>query len=290
MEVLMQTKKTVHYLMEKKRKGVKITRTVVYDYPMAVLAEAAGIDVINVGDSIGMVILGEDTTIKVKLDFLIIHAKAVRKGAPTAFIMGDMPFLSYQVSIEESIRNAGRYLQEAEVDAVKVEGGFNVVETVKALTAASIPVVGHVGLTPQSAASLGGFRTQGRDAETAFKIVKEVEALEKAGAIMILVEAVPAEVTKIITERSFVPILGTGSGPYSDSPSINPYDMLGFYQGKVPKFVKQYANISEIILDAFKRYIKDVETGAFPDERFSYKMAEGEYEKFLNSLQKGGRP
>ncbi len=281
----MQGKKTVQYLMEKKRKGEKIRRTVVYDYPMAVLAEAAGIDVINVGDSIGMVILGEDTTVKVKLDFLITHAKAVRKGAPTAFIMGDMPFLSYQVSIEEAIRNAGRYLQEADVDAVKIEGGFNVLETIKALTSIGIPVVGHTGLTPQSATSLGGFKTQGRNAETAFKLVNEVEALEKAGAIMILVEAVPAEVTQIITARSSVPILGTGSGPYSDSPSINPYDMLGFYPGKVPKFVKQYANISEIILDAFKRYIKDVETGVFPDEKFSYKMAVGEHEKLLNLLK-----
>lgn len=281
----MPGKKTIQYLMGKKRKGEKITRTVVYDYPMAVLVEAAGIDVINVGDSIGMVILGEDTTIRVKLDFLITHARAVRKGAPTAFIMGDMPFLSYQVSVEEAIRNAGRYLQEADMDAVKVEGGFNIVETIKALTAVGIPVVGHTGLTPQSATSLGGFKTQGRDAEAAFKLIKEVEALEKAGAVMILVEAVPAEVTKIITARSSVPILGTGSGPYSDSPSINPYDMLGFYPGKVPKFVKQYANISEIILDAFKRYIKDVETGLFPDETFSYKMAEGEHDKLLNLLR-----
>jgi 3-methyl-2-oxobutanoate hydroxymethyltransferase len=280
----MQEKKTIQYLMEKKRKGEKIRRTVIYDYPMAVLAEAADIDVINVGDSIGMVVLGEDTTIKVKLDFLITHAKAVRKGAPTAFIMGDMPFLSYQISTEEAIKNAGRYIQEAEVDAVKIEGGFNVIETIKALTTATIPVVGHVGLTPQSAAGLGGFKTQGRDAESAFRLVKEVEALEKAGAIMILVEAVPAEVTKVITERSSVPILGTGSGPYSDSPSINPYDMLGFYQGKVPKFVKQYANLSEIISDAFRRYIKDVETGVFPDESFSYKMMKGEYERFLGLL------
>jgi 3-methyl-2-oxobutanoate hydroxymethyltransferase len=280
----MQDKKTIQYLMEKKRKGEKIRRTVIYDYPMAVLAEAADIDVINVGDSIGMVVLGEDTTIKVKLDFLITHAKAVRKGAPTAFIMGDMPFLSYQISTEEAIKNAGRYIQEAEVDAVKIEGGFNVIETIKALTTATIPVVGHVGLTPQSAAGLGGFKTQGRDAESAFRLVKEVEALEKAGAIMILVEAVPAEVTKVITERSSVPILGTGSGPYSDSPSINPYDMLGFYQGKVPKFVKQYANLSEIISDAFRRYIKDVETGVFPDESFSYKMMKGEYERFLGLL------
>jgi 3-methyl-2-oxobutanoate hydroxymethyltransferase len=285
MGVEMQGKRTIQYLMEKKRKKEKITRTMIYDYPMAVLAEAAGIDVINVGDSIGMVILGEDTTIKVKLDFLITHAKAVRKGAPTAFIMGDMPFLSYQISTEEAIRNAGRYLQEADMDAVKVEGGLDVVNTIKALTAATIPVVGHIGLTPQSATSLSGFKTQGRDAEAAFNLVKEVEALEKAGVVMIVVEAVPAEVTKIITERTSVPILGTGSGPYSDSPSINPYDMLGFYQGKIPKFVKQYANLSEIILDAFKQYIKDVKTCVFPDEKLSYKMTEGEYEKFVNLLK-----
>lgn len=281
----MAAKKTIHDLMEKKRRGEKITRTVIYDYPMAVLAEAAGIDVMNVGDSIAMVILGEATTLRVSLDFMVTHAKAVRKGAPTAYIMGDMPFLSYQISIAEAIRNAGRYLQEADMDAVKVEGGFQVVETVKALTGAGIPVVGHTGLTPQSAAMLGGFKTQGRDAEAALKVMREVEALEKAGAVMVLVEAVPAEVTKLITARSSVPILGTGCGPDSDSPSINPYDMLGFYPGKVPKFVKQYANLSEVVLDAFRRYIQEVKTGAFPDEKFSYKMASGEYERLVDLLK-----
>lgn len=284
-EILMQTKKTIQYLMEKKRKGEKITRTALYDYPMAVLAEAAGIDVINVGDSIGMVVLGEDTTIRVTLDLLIAHARAVRKGAPTAFIMGDMPFLSYQISKEEAIRNAGRFLQEADMDAVKVEGGFNVTETIRALTEATIPVVGHTGLTPQSAVSLGGFKTQGRDAETAFRLAKEVEALEEAGAIMIVLEAVPAEVTKIITERSSVPILGTGSGPYSDSPCIIAYDILGFSQRKPPKFVKQYAKVSDDILDAFKHYVTEVESGVFPDETHSYKMIEGDYEKLLDLLK-----
>jgi len=281
----MQGKKTIQYLMEKKRRGEKITRTALYDYPMAVLAEAAGIDVINVGDSLGMVVLGEDTTIRVTMDLLIAHARAVRKGAPTAFIMGDMPFLSYQISIEEAIRNAGRFLQEADMDAVKVEGGFNVVETIKALTDATIPVVGHTGLTPQSATSLGGFKTQGREAQTAFKLVKEVEALEKAGAVMIVVEAVPAEVTKIITERSSVPILGTGSGPNSDSPCILAYDILGLSKRKPAKFVKQYADVADIIGDAFRRYVADVQTGVYPDETYSYKMAAGEYEKLLALLK-----
>jgi 3-methyl-2-oxobutanoate hydroxymethyltransferase len=281
----MQGKKTIQYLMEKKRRGEKITRTVLYDYPMAVLAEEAGIDVINVGDSLGMVVLGEDTTIRVTMDLLIAHAKAVRKGAPTAFIMGDMPFLSYQVSIEEAIRNAGRFLQEADMDAVKVEGGFNVIETIKALTQATIPVVGHTGLTPQSATSLGGFKTQGREAQTAFKLVREVEALEKAGAVMILLEAVPAEVTKIITEHSSVPILATGSGPHSDSPCILAYDIVGFSRRKPPKFVKQYANVADIIGDAFRRYVADVQTGVYPDETYSYKMAAGEYEKLLALLK-----
>ncbi len=281
----MQGKKTIQYLMEKKRRGEKITRTVLYDYPMAVLAEEAGIDVINVGDSLGMVVLGEDTTIRVTLDLLVAHAKAVRKGAPTAFIMGDMPFLSYQVSIEEAIRNAGRFLVEADMDAVKVEGGFNVIETIKALTQATIPVVGHTGLTPQSATSLGGFKTQGREAQTAFKLVQEVEALEKAGAVMILLEAVPAEVTKIITERSFVPILATGSGPHSDSPCILAYDIVGLTRRRLPKFVKQYANVANIIGDAFKRYVEDVKTGVYPDEAHSYNMAEGEYEKLLALLK-----
>jgi 3-methyl-2-oxobutanoate hydroxymethyltransferase len=273
--------------MEKKRRGEKITRVTVYDYPMAFLAEAAGIDMINVGDSVGMIILGEDTTIHVKLDFLITHAKAVRKGAPNAFIMADMPFLSYQISIEETIRNAGRFIEEAGMDAVKLEGGLNIVETIKALTAATIPVVAHTGLTPQSAGSLGGFKTQGRDAESAFRFFKEVQALEKAGAIIIALESIPAEVTKFITENISVPVMGVGCGPYLDSPGMNPYDFIGFTVGKVPKFVKKYANVSEIIADALRKYIEEIQTGLYPDEKHSYKMIDGEYEKFLNLIKAG---
>jgi len=280
-----QGKKTIQYLTEKKRRREKITRVVVYDYPMAVLAEAAGIDMINVGDSIGMVMLGEDTTIHVKLDFLITHAKAVRKGAPNAFIMADMPFLSYQVSIEEAIRNAGRFIEEAGIDAVKLEGGLNMVETIKSLTAATIPVVAHTGLMPQSAGSLGGFKTQGRDAESAFKLFKEVQALEKAGAIIIALESIPAEVTKFITENVSVPIMGVGVGPYCDSPGMNPYDFVGYTIGRVPKFVKRYANVSEIIAAALRQYIQEVQTSVYPDEKHSYKMIDGEYEKFLNLIK-----
>jgi len=274
---------TIKYIMEKKEKGEKLSRTALYDYPMAVLAEEAGIEIINVGDSIANVIFGYDSTLPAELDIMIEHAKAVRKGAPSAFIMGDMPFLSYQISIPEAIRNAGRYMKEAGMDCVKVEGGMEVIDVIKALTKAGIPTIGHTGLTPQSAIMLGGYKAQGRSAELAYKLINVVQAMEGAGAIAIVVEAVPAEVSKIIYERSAVPILGTGVGPYSDSPMINFYDMLGFYE-RVPKFAKKYANLRETIINAVHSFINDINAGEYPTEAHSYKMIQGEEKKLLDML------
>lgn len=278
-------KVTLPYIYEKKAKGEKLSRTALYDYPMAVLSELAGIEIINVGDSIANVTFGEESTLPANLDVMVEHAKAVRKGAPNAYIMGDMPFLSYQISIPDAIRNAGRYLKEANMDCVKVEGGVEVVPVIKALTDASIPVIAHTGLTPQSVKMLGGYKTQGRDAIAASNLIKTVVELEKAGSIMIVLESVPNEVSKIIYEKIKIPILGTGVGPYNDSPMINAYDLLGFFD-RTPKFAKRYANAKDYIVTAFKEFVKDVETGAYPAEEQCYHMLEGEEEKLLQMLNR----
>ncbi|MGI6574977.1 MAG: 3-methyl-2-oxobutanoate hydroxymethyltransferase [bacterium] len=275
---------TIQYMYEKKAKGEKMPRMTLYNYPMAVLAEMAGIEIINVGDSLAMVDLGYDSTLPANLDVMVEHAKAVRRGAPTAFIMGDMPFLSYGVSIPEAIKNAGRYLIEADMDAVKLEGGQEVVPTIKALTDVGIPVIAHTGLTPQDIKVLGSYKTQGRDAVSAKKLIDKVEALEEAGAIAVVIESVPAEAAKIIYERATIPILGTGIGPYSDSPMINAYDLLGFFE-RVPKFAKSYAKLREIILAAFTQFADEVRAKEYPAEEHCYHMLEGEYEKLIAMLK-----
>ena len=276
-------KVTVQYINEKKEKGEKLSRTVLYENPMAVFAELAGIEIINVGDSIANVMFGYNSTLPADLDVMVEHAKAVRRGTPSAFIMGDMPFLSYQVSIPEAIRNAGRYIRDADMDAVKVEGGAEVVPVIKALTDASIPVIGHTGLTPQSIKALGSYKTQGRDAEAAIKLIATVKALEEAGVVAIVLESVPNEVSRIIYKQSKVPILGTGVGPYNDSPMVNAYDMLGYFE-RVPKFAKRYANFREEIVKVFKMFIDDVQTGVYPGEEHGYHMIEGEEERLLKIL------
>ncbi|MDR2712874.1 MAG: 3-methyl-2-oxobutanoate hydroxymethyltransferase [Clostridiales bacterium] len=277
-------KVTIGYILEKKAKGEKLSRTALYDYPMAVLAEEAGIEIINVGDSIANVVFGHVSTVKADLDIMVEHAVAVRKGAPSVFIMGDMPFLSYQASIREAIHNAGRYIREADMDCVKIEGGMEIVPLIEALTKAGIPVIAHTGLTPQSAIMLGGFKAQGRSTEVAYKLIKAVAAFEEAGAIAVVIELVPVEVAKVIYERSSIPILGTGCGPYSDSPMINWYDMLGFYE-KNPKFVKKYANLRQTIIDAAACFIEECRTGVYPGEEHGYKMMDGEEEKLQRLLQ-----
>ncbi|MGE5485504.1 MAG: 3-methyl-2-oxobutanoate hydroxymethyltransferase [Ignavibacteriales bacterium] len=272
-------KVTLPVLYEKMRKGQKITMLTCYDYPTALLQDKAGVDIILVGDSLGMTVLGYDSTLPVTMDVMIPHAQAVRRGAPGAFFIGDMPYMSYQVSIQEAVRNAGRFMQEAGCDAVKLEGGANVVEVIRALTQATIPVMGHLGLTPQSIAMLGGFKSQGRSAEAAKKVIDDARLLEEAGAVMILLEAIPPEVGKIITERAGIPIISIGAGPYCHGQLLIVHDMLGFFDRFTPKFVKKYANVNEVMLKAFQEYIKDVETGAFPEEQHNYTMKAGEFDK-----------
>jgi 3-methyl-2-oxobutanoate hydroxymethyltransferase len=252
---------------------------------MAKLAEEAGIDIILLGDSIANVMFGYESTLPAKFDVMLEHAKAVRRGAPTAFLIGDMPFMTYQASLEEAIRKAGLYMQEADVDCVKLEGGLEVVPVVKALVAAGIPVWGHTGLTPQSVKMLGGYKAQGRGADVAFKLTQAVAGLAQAGAFAITAEAIPVELGKVLYERaSDYLMFSVGCGQYTDGPIINLYDMLGFYD-HVPRFAKKYGDIRGYILGCLKTYVEECENRTFPGPEHCYYMKEGEPEKFLKMME-----
>jgi 3-methyl-2-oxobutanoate hydroxymethyltransferase len=278
-------KVTIAALMEKKLKRQPITFLTGYDYPMAQMEEKAEIDIILVGDSIGMTVFGYDSTLPVTMDIMISHAAAVRRGAPNVFLIGDMPYMSYQVSIEEAIRNAGRFMAECGCDAVKLEGGREVFDVVKAIVKATIPVMGHLGLTPQSIAMLGGFKAQGRDARTALRIIEDAQALEEAGISLLLLEAVPPEVAKIITERARIPVIGIGAGPHVDGQCLIAHDLLGMFEAFTPKFVKKYANIGEQIVKALRDFKEDVEKGGFPGPEHCYGMPKEEIERLQRMLK-----
>jgi len=282
----MRKKVNIHTLQEKVQAGDKITMLTGYDYPMALLEEKAGIDIILCGDSMAMTVYGHESTLNMNMDTMMTHAKAVRKGAPSAFLVGDMPYMSYQVSKEEAIRNAGRYMAEAECDAVKLEGGANMAKTIEALVGATIPVMGHLGLTPQSIAQLGGFKSQGRDCAGAMKIIEDARILEESGISLLLLEAVPPEVAKIITERANIPVIGIGAGPHVHGQLLIVHDALGFFDAFVPKFVKKYLDLNSLILEAFDHYKADVVQGQFPEDDHCYKLKEGELEKILQQLGK----
>jgi 3-methyl-2-oxobutanoate hydroxymethyltransferase len=272
-------KVTAHTLIEKKMAKQPISWLTAYDFPMAQFEEKAGIDIILVGDSIGMTTYGFDSTLPVTMDLLIPHTRAVRKGAPSVFLIGDMPYMSYQVSAQEAVRNAGRFMAECGCDAIKLEGGREVLDTIKAIIRATVPVVGHIGLTPQSIAMLGGFKAQGRDADAAVRLIEDAKLLEEAGVCMILVEAVPPEVGKIIAERARIPIVGIGAGPHVDGQCLIVHDMLGMFEAFTPKFVKKYATIGEQIVAALKDFTQDVAKGGFPAPEHCYKMPEAEVRK-----------
>jgi 3-methyl-2-oxobutanoate hydroxymethyltransferase len=277
-------KVTIATLMEKKSKRQPITFLTGYDYPMAQMEEKAGIDIVLVGDSIGMTIFGYDSTLPVTMDIMISHAAAVRRGTPNVFLIGDMPYMSYQVSVEEAIRNAGRFMAECGCDAVKLEGGREVLDVVKAIVKATIPVMGHLGLTPQSIAMLGGFKAQGRDARTALRIIEDAQALEEAGISLLLLEALPPEVAKVITGRARIPVIGIGAGPYVDGQCLIVHDLLGMFEAFTPKFVKKYANIGEQIVRALRDFREDVEKGEFPGPEHCYGMPEEELGKLQELL------
>ena len=273
----MQKKTTFNFAGMKKR-GEKITYLTCYDYTMACLCEKAGFDMLLVGDSLGMVVYGYQGTNPVTMEQMIVHSQAVRRGAPNTFIIGDMPFLSYQQSVVDAIHNAGRFYKEAEVDAIKLEGGRRIIKQIEGIVDAGMSVMGHIGLTPQSSGQLGGFKAQGLTAESAVELIEDALAIEKAGAFAVLLEAVAPEVGKIITEKCQVPVLGIGGGMYVDGQLLIVSDMLGMFQAFTPKFVKKYTNLSEIIEKIFGDYIEEIRTGKFPQEKHCYRMREGEPE------------
>lgn len=278
-------KVTVHDLKKKKEAGTPITMLTAYDYTSAQLVDAAGIDMILVGDSLGMVMMGLDSTVPVTMDEMIHHARAVSRGAASAFLVGDLPFMSYQTSTREALHNAGRFLKEARMDAVKLEGGVEQAPTVRAIVSAGIPVVGHIGLTPQSLSQLGGYRVQGRQANDAVRLLEDAFALEQAGCCAIVLEAVPAVVAAAISERLTVPTIGIGAGAGCDGQVLVYHDLLGLFDQLNPRFVKQYANLRVIIARALAAYRDEVVAREFPAEEHIYKMTAAEEALFLALLR-----
>ena len=278
----MERKKiTPHELREKKKRGEKIVRVVCYDYPMALLADRAGVDGILVGDSVGMVQLGMNGTIPVTMEEMIHHCKAVMRAVKYALVIGDLPFGSYETGLGDAIRSACRLVKEGGVDAVKLEGGKGFAPTVKAIVDIGIPVVGHIGLTPQSAAMMGGYKAQGKDAATARKLLEDAEALEEAGAFMLTVECVPYRLGKVMAERLSIPVTGVGAGPYVDGQTINVYDILGLFDRFAPKHAKKYMNMAAEVLQVMETYKQEVREGLFPREAHSFTISDEDLEAAL---------
>jgi 3-methyl-2-oxobutanoate hydroxymethyltransferase len=257
-----------------------------YDVSLARAVDQAGIDMILVGDSYGMVVLGYDTTVPVTMDQMITAAQAVARGARHPLLIGDLPFLSYQVDAREAIRNAGRFIQEANMDAVKLEGGREIAATVRAITDAGIAVMGHIGLTPQSVSKLGGWRTQGTTAAAALKLLDDAVALQAAGCFSIVLEKVPDRLAELVTQRLQIPTIGIGAGPHCDGQVLVTYDLLGLFDRFVPKFAKQYAKLYPVIVDAIAEYKRDVEAHAFPSNEHSFAIKDEEWNAFVQSLDK----
>jgi 3-methyl-2-oxobutanoate hydroxymethyltransferase len=276
---------TLPTLYEKYRKGEPITMLTCYDYPTAFFQEEAGVEMILVGDSLGMTILGYESTLPVTMEDMIRHAQAVRRGAPTAWLIGDMPYMTYQPSVETAIRSAGRFMAEAACDAVKLEGGREMADRMAGIVAAGIPCMGHLGLTPQSASSLGGFHVQGRDAARAARIVEDAAILEKAGAYSILLEMVPDRVCHMITDRANIPIISLGSGPDADGQLLIFHDMFGLYPRFKPKMAKVYGNAGEVILNGVKKYVEEVQNRAFPQPENWFSMKDDVYGELLKYLE-----
>lgn len=275
----MNNKFTVSSFINAKKNNEKITMLTAYDYSMAKIVEEAGIDVILVGDSLGMVVQGYDSTLEVTIEDMIYHTRAVARGTNRAMIVADMPFLSYHISIEETIRNAGKLIQEGKAEAVKIEGGTEVVDKVKALIDAKIPVMGHIGLTPQSVNVFGGFKVQGKQEKEAKKIIEDAIALEKAGVFGIVLEGIPEKLAGIITKKVNVPTIGIGAGKHCDGQVLVINDMLGMYSDFTPKFVKKYATLNIDIFNAIKDYIKEVKEEKFPSKEHTFTVDESILEK-----------
>ncbi len=271
-------KMTIPRLFKKVADGQPITWLTCYDYPTAYLQEQAGIDMILVGDSLGMTMLGYESTLPVTMEDMIRHAQAVRRGAPNVFVIGDMPYMSYQPSIETAIRNAGRFMAEAGCDAIKLEGGVEMCDRMRGIVEAGIPAIGHLGLTPQSVSALGGYRVQGKGAAQAKRIIDNAKALESAGAFMILLEMVPDRVCKLITERAEnCIIMSLGSGPDAHGQLLIYHDMFGLYPRFKPRMAKVFGNAGEVILNGLRQYVQEVGEKSFPQPENWFGMTEEEY-------------
>jgi len=266
--------KTVSDFLTMKQAGEKITVLTAYEVNFARMMDEAGIDAVLVGDSLGMVVLGYDSTVPVTMEEMLHHCKAVRRGVSSALLIGDMPFLSYQVSIENAVANAGRFLKEAGCDAVKLEGGSDVCAAVQAIVKAGIPVMGHIGLTPQTAGQLGGFKVQGKDVESALRLVEDAKALQKAGAFAIVLECIPDVVASYISGQLNIPTIGIGAGKGCDGQVLVTHDLLGLFDRFVPKFVKQYQNLAPLIKHSLSSYVSEVKEGVFPDAAHSFQASE----------------
>jgi len=266
-----KNKITVLDIIKKKAQSEKISVLTAYDYPFACFIDEMGIDIVLVGDSLGNVVLGYDSTVSVTMEEMLHHTKAVGNGVQRALIVSDMPFMSYNVSIEQTIINAGKFIKQAKADAVKMEGAnTSVLKMVKAVVNAGIPVMGHIGLTPQTAGSLGGFKVQGKDAKTAKQILGNALALEKAGCFSIVFECIPDALAELISKRLSIPTIGIGAGPKCDGQVLVVHDMLGLNPQFTPKFVKKYANLADIIKKAISEFVQDVKSEKFPDRQHSF--------------------
>ncbi len=276
---------TIPALHAKKQRGEPITMITAYDYPGALAVDEAGVDLILVGDSLGMVVLGYDSTVPVTMDEMIIHTAAVKRGTQFAHIVGDMPFLSYQADAREAIRNAGRFLKEGGADSVKLEGGAAMAPIVKAIVDAGIAVMGHIGLTPQSASKLGGYRVQGKTASAAQQLLEDALALQEAGAYAIVLETTPDRVSEFVSKQLSIPTIGIGGGVGCDGQVLVFHDLLGYFDRFSPKHNKRYANIKPIIVDAVKQYVDDVHARAFPAAENSFTMDDAQFEAFVQAAR-----
>lgn len=276
---------TIQEIKQAKKESRKLTMVTAYDYPFGLMADEAGVDIVLVGDSLGMVVMGLDGTVEVTMEHMIHHIKAVVRGCKNALVVGDMPFMSYNTSIREAIVNAGRLMKEGGCDVVKLEGGVDFASTVEAIVKAGIPVQGHIGLTPQTASALGGFKMQGKDALAAMRIVDDAKALEDAGVFSMILEAVPAPLGEIVAKAVNIPVIGIGAGNKVDGQVLVTHDMIGLFDKFVPKFVKQYTKIRPIIIDAMKAYKKEVLEEVFPTEEHSFNMSEEILEELKTSLK-----
>ena len=266
---------------EMKKDKKQIAMLTAYDFPTAQLVDEAGVEIILVGDSLGMVVLGYEDTLSVTLEDMIHHSKAVVRGSKLAFVVVDMPFLTYHVNEEEALRNAGRIMQQTGAQGVKVEGGVEIIKAVRAITSAGIPVMGHLGLTPQSAGQLGGFKVQGKDPQVARKMIDDALALEAAGAFSLVLECVPWQLARVITEKTSIPVIGIGAGKYCDGQVLVYHDVMGLFTGKRPKFVKQYVDARSEMVKGVQEYMKEVKEGSFPAEQHTFTMSEEVLEEVL---------